>query len=163
MTAETRTDRFVEALHRMDEGEAAPLLELFAEGATLQRPEKDASGADQGPEEFWRQYREVFSSLSTEFVSVREEGDLGVLEWTSTGTLTTGRMTLVDVVASEGADRDEVLRLAGALEDASEHPIARAVASASCGDARPCCTRPSWAPIVFSKLEPEPEYHAWAS
>lgn len=91
MTAETRTDRFVEALHRMDEGEAAPLLELFAEGATLQRPEKDASGADQGPEEFWRQYREVFSSLSTEFVFVREEGDLGVLEWTSTGTLTTGR------------------------------------------------------------------------
>ena len=91
MTAETRTDRFVEALHRMDEGEAAPLLELFAEGATLQRPEKDASGADQGHEEFWRQYREVFSSLSTEFVSVREEGDLGVLEWTSTGTLTTGR------------------------------------------------------------------------
>ncbi|MFK7422615.1 nuclear transport factor 2 family protein [Micrococcus luteus] len=91
MTAETRTDRFVEALHRMDEGEAAPLLELFAEGATLQRPEKDASGADQGSEEFWRQYREVFSSLSTEFVSVREEGDLGVLEWTSTGTLTTGR------------------------------------------------------------------------
>ena len=91
MTAETRTDRFVEALHRMDEGEAAPLLELFAEGATLQRPEKDASGADQGPEEFWRQYREVFSILSTEFVSVRDEGDLGVLEWTSTGTLTTGR------------------------------------------------------------------------
>lgn len=91
MTAETRTDRFAEALHRMDEGEAAPLLELFAEGATLQRPEKDASGADQEPEEFWRQYREVFSSLSTEFVSVREEGDLGVLEWTSAGTLTTGR------------------------------------------------------------------------
>jgi len=46
-----------------------------------------------------------------------------------TGTVTTGRMTLVDVVAARGEDADEVLRLAGALEDASEHPIARAVAA----------------------------------
>ena len=45
-----------------------------------------------------------------------------------TGTVTTGQMTLVDVVAAEGEDAAEVLRLAGALEDASEHPIARAVA-----------------------------------
>jgi Cu+-exporting ATPase len=45
-----------------------------------------------------------------------------------TGTVTTGRMTLLDVVAADGEDRSEVLRLAGALEDASEHPIARAVA-----------------------------------
>ena len=45
-----------------------------------------------------------------------------------TGTVTTGRMSLVDVVAD---DRDEVLRLAGALEDASEHPVARAIAAAA--------------------------------
>ena len=45
-----------------------------------------------------------------------------------TGTVTTGRMALVDVVAVPGADADEVLRLVGALEDASEHPIARAIA-----------------------------------
>jgi Cu+-exporting ATPase len=48
-----------------------------------------------------------------------------------TGTVTTGQMTLVDVVAADGQDRDQVLRLAGALEDASEHPIARAVATAA--------------------------------
>jgi Cu+-exporting ATPase len=48
-----------------------------------------------------------------------------------TGTVTTGRMHLVDVVAGEGTSRDEVLRLAGALEDASEHPIARAIAAAA--------------------------------
>jgi Cu+-exporting ATPase len=47
-----------------------------------------------------------------------------------TGTVTSGRMTLVEVTAS-GADRAEVLRLAGALEAASEHPIARAIARAS--------------------------------
>ncbi|RYU10177.1 heavy metal translocating P-type ATPase [Nocardioides iriomotensis] len=52
-----------------------------------------------------------------------------------TGTVTEGRMSLVDVVTVEGAGADsgvdEVLRLAGALEDASEHPIARAVATAA--------------------------------
>ena len=48
-----------------------------------------------------------------------------------TGTVTTGRMTLRDVVAASGTDEAELLRLAGALEDASEHPIARAVADAA--------------------------------
>ncbi|MGN9787187.1 heavy metal translocating P-type ATPase [Nonomuraea sp. ZG12] len=48
-----------------------------------------------------------------------------------TGTVTEGRMTLVGVHLAEGEDRDEVLRLAGALEHASEHPIARAIAKAA--------------------------------
>jgi P-type Cu+ transporter len=43
-----------------------------------------------------------------------------------TGTVTTGRMSLVDVVGG-----DDVLRIAGALEDASEHPIAQAIARAA--------------------------------
>ncbi len=46
-----------------------------------------------------------------------------------TGTVTTGKMSLVDVVPALGEDADEVLRLAGALEDASEHPIAQAIAT----------------------------------
>ncbi|NES26444.1 heavy metal translocating P-type ATPase [Micromonospora terminaliae] len=45
-----------------------------------------------------------------------------------TGTVTTGKMTLVDVLPAEGEDAAELLRVAGALEGASEHPIARAVA-----------------------------------
>ena len=45
-----------------------------------------------------------------------------------TGTVTTGRMTLLAVHTSAGTDETEVLRLAGALEHSSEHPIARAVA-----------------------------------
>ncbi len=48
-----------------------------------------------------------------------------------TGTVTTGRMSLVDVVAVAGEDADEVLRVAGALEGASEHPIAQAIATAA--------------------------------
>ncbi|HET7532353.1 MAG TPA: heavy metal translocating P-type ATPase [Nocardioidaceae bacterium] len=46
-----------------------------------------------------------------------------------TGTVTTGRMSLASAHAAEGESPDEVLRLAGALEDASEHPIAQAVAA----------------------------------
>ncbi|WP_404798596.1 heavy metal translocating P-type ATPase [Streptomyces pristinaespiralis] len=45
-----------------------------------------------------------------------------------TGTVTTGRMTLQGVHPAETADATELLRLAGALEQASEHPVARAVA-----------------------------------
>jgi Cu+-exporting ATPase len=48
-----------------------------------------------------------------------------------TGTVTTGQMALVDIVVADGADRTETLRLIGALEDASEHPIARAIATAA--------------------------------
>ncbi|MGY1806816.1 heavy metal translocating P-type ATPase [Blastococcus sp. SYSU D00669] len=48
-----------------------------------------------------------------------------------TGTVTTGRMTLLDVVPAPGEDGDELLRVAGALEAASEHPIAQAVARAA--------------------------------
>ncbi|MGW3885504.1 heavy metal translocating P-type ATPase, partial [Streptomyces sp. NPDC005055] len=47
-----------------------------------------------------------------------------------TGTVTTGRMTLLDVhVAADTTDKAQLLRLAGALEHASEHPIAQAVAA----------------------------------
>jgi P-type Cu+ transporter len=46
-----------------------------------------------------------------------------------TGTVTTGTMTLLGVVTADGTDTDVVLRLAGALEDASEHPIAKAIAA----------------------------------
>jgi len=45
-----------------------------------------------------------------------------------TGTVTTGTMTLLDVITASGEQPDEVLRLAGALEDSSEHPIAKAIA-----------------------------------
>jgi Cu+-exporting ATPase len=48
-----------------------------------------------------------------------------------TGTVTTGRMSLVDVVTTSETDHAEVLRLVGALEDASEHPIAQAIAHAA--------------------------------
>ena len=46
-----------------------------------------------------------------------------------TGTVTTGRMSVVDVQVAEGENPDQVLRWVGALENGSEHPIARAIAA----------------------------------
>ncbi|MCW2600544.1 MAG: ctpB [Frankiales bacterium] len=48
-----------------------------------------------------------------------------------TGTVTTGQMTLHDIIAAADTDKAEVLRIVGALEDASEHPIARAISRAA--------------------------------
>ncbi|MEU1484087.1 heavy metal translocating P-type ATPase [Streptomyces sp. NPDC005752] len=50
-----------------------------------------------------------------------------------TGTVTTGRMTLLKVHTAGATDETEVLRLAGALEHSSEHPVARAVAEGAAG------------------------------
>ena len=56
-----------------------------------------------------------------------------------TGTVTTGRMSLVEVTPADGQDPAELLRLAGAVEAASEHPIGQAVAraAADAGDLPP--------------------------
>jgi P-type Cu+ transporter len=58
--------------------------------------------------------------------------DTAVLD--KTGTVTTGSMALVDVVTVGGVERDEALRLVGALEAASEHPIARAIATGAAAE-----------------------------
>ncbi len=54
-----------------------------------------------------------------------------------TGTITTGKMSLVAVELADGLGRAEALRLVGALEHASEHPIAQAIASAAQAETGP--------------------------
>jgi Cu+-exporting ATPase len=54
-----------------------------------------------------------------------------------TGTVTTGTMALVDAVPADGVDPVELLRLAGAVEAASEHPIAQAIAARAAAEAGP--------------------------
>jgi Cu+-exporting ATPase len=56
---------------------------------------------------------------------------IGTIVLDKTGTVTEGKMELVRVDAVDGAFREEVLLRAGAVEDASEHPIGRAVATAA--------------------------------
>lgn len=62
-----------------------------------------------------------------EVLETTREADTIVLD--KTGTVTTGKMTLLATHAAHGTAEDEVLRLAGALEHSSEHPIAQAVAT----------------------------------
>ena len=58
-------------------------------------------------------------------------GRVRVVVLDKTGTLTTGTMTLNDICAVAGTDEREVLRLAGAVEDLSEHPVGQAIARAA--------------------------------
>jgi Cu+-exporting ATPase len=62
---------------------------------------------------------------------LEETRRIGTVVLDKTGTVTEGRMELVEVRPVNGARRVDVLRLAGAVEDASEHPIAQAVAAAA--------------------------------
>ncbi len=64
-----------------------------------------------------------------EILESTREVDTVVLD--KTGTVTTGVMSLVGVHPAAGVDEDDLLRLVGAVEDASEHPVARAIAEAA--------------------------------
>ncbi|MCU0301604.1 MAG: heavy metal translocating P-type ATPase [Candidatus Nanopelagicales bacterium] len=65
-----------------------------------------------------------------------------------TGTLTEGRMQVVEVHATAGADRDEVLAVAGAVEEHSEHPIGRAIAAAAAGQRAEAVAHPTAHPTA---------------
>jgi P-type Cu+ transporter len=54
---------------------------------------------------------------------------IGTVVLDKTGTVTTGQMSLVDAVAAPGEETSHLLRLVGALESGSEHPVARAIAA----------------------------------
>ena len=69
-----------------------------------------------------------------------------------TGTVTTGKMTLVEVITAPDTDRATLLRYAGALEDASEHPIAQAIAKGAKAELG-ASYLPKPAPEDFSNVE----------
>jgi Cu+-exporting ATPase len=62
--------------------------------------------------------------------AIETAGRIRILAVDKTGTLTTGTMTVLEVI-TDGAAEDEALRLAGAVEDASEHPVGQAMARAA--------------------------------
>ncbi|MGW1335103.1 heavy metal translocating P-type ATPase, partial [Streptomyces rubiginosohelvolus] len=77
-----------------------------------------------------------------------------------TGTTTTGRMTLQTTHTTESTDEAEVLRLAGALENASEHPIAQAVAFAATDATGPLPTPEDFANVPGLGVQGIVEGHA---
>ncbi|MGW9245070.1 heavy metal translocating P-type ATPase [Streptomyces badius] len=77
-----------------------------------------------------------------------------------TGTVTTGRMTLQTTHTTDETDETEVLRLAGALENASEHPIAQAVATAATDTTGPLPTPENFTNIPGLGVQGTVEGHA---
>ncbi|MFK0129265.1 heavy metal translocating P-type ATPase [Streptomyces rubiginosohelvolus] len=77
-----------------------------------------------------------------------------------TGTVTTGRMTLQTTHTTDTTTETEVLRLAGALENASEHPIAQAVATAATDTTGPLPTPEDFANVPGLGVQGIVEGHA---
>jgi Cu+-exporting ATPase len=71
-----------------------------------------------------------------------------------TGTITTGRMSVTAVHPAAGVEATEVLRLAGAVEAASEHPIARAINAAARGGQTSAGPTPAVAPAPSAPSAP---------
>ena len=92
MSNDTPGQLFEAALHRLDKsGDPADILERFADGAELHRPEVDTQSATKDAEAFWKAYRKQFSELSTEFTHRTENDQHAALEWESKGRLAAGR------------------------------------------------------------------------
>ncbi len=92
MSDETPGQRFEAALHRLDEtGDPADIVERFADGAELHRPEVDTQTSTKDAEAFWNAYRSQFDELSTEFTHRTETDEHAALEWESKGRLSAGR------------------------------------------------------------------------
>ena len=87
------TERFAEALHRIDsDRDTGPMVELTADDAELMKLDGNhvATGKD-GATTFWDDYRNVFGDLETTFTHTVVGEGIAALEWTSTGTLRSGR------------------------------------------------------------------------
>ncbi|MGB3764577.1 MAG: nuclear transport factor 2 family protein [Ornithinimicrobium sp.] len=113
MSDTDRTQRFADALQACEQGDEQALLAQFAESAELRRPErKHGPGQVADPATFWQQYLAEFEHIETSFDRVTEEGDEGILEWHSTGTLATGRAIDYAGVSLLTFDGDAVSRFA---------------------------------------------------
>ncbi|MEU3069790.1 heavy metal translocating P-type ATPase [Streptomyces sp. NPDC006906] len=93
-----------------------------------------------------------------EVLETTRRADTVVLD--KTGTVTTGRMTLHTTHTTHETDETEVLRLAGALENASEHPIAQAVATAATDTTGPLPTPEDFTNIPGLGVQGTVEGHA---
>lgn len=114
MTEHSRTNEFAQALNAFEKGDPDALLSMFADDATLERPEQTGSGSgtDAGAKNFWETYQAQFTTVSSEFTRVAEAGDEGVLEWRSNATLTTGRDITYAGVSLLTFESDRIARFA---------------------------------------------------
>jgi ketosteroid isomerase-like protein len=99
------TERFTAALHAIDsDRDVAPMVELTGDDAQLVKLDErhETSGKD-GAKVFWEDYRNVFGDLETTFTHSVVGESSAALEWTSTGTLRSGKpFTYRGVTVIEG-------------------------------------------------------------
>ena len=109
--SDDRARSFANALQTFEkDGDAAALAARFTYDAVTQR--LDARGERRGEvEQFWREYRDQFDSISTTFYDVVEGGDRVALEWTSDATLTDGRPLQYRGVTIVDLDGDKIIKL----------------------------------------------------
>jgi ketosteroid isomerase-like protein len=87
---DARARAFASALQTFErDADSVAFAELFADGATVLR--FDGRGERTDVEQFWREYRDQFTAVSTRFTGVVQGEDSSALEWTSEGELSTGR------------------------------------------------------------------------
>ncbi len=91
--AASKGQRFVDALHALEEGnDAEPLAALHGDDADISNPlVPHVHRGQQGARDFWSAYRGTFDTIRSEFHHVEDAGDASFLEWTSTGRSTQGR------------------------------------------------------------------------
>lgn len=93
MADTTTVERFITALRELEgDGEAGPLVELFADDAELDTATgtPDLHGKD-GARRLWTEDRRCFDEVRSEFRNVVVDGDRAALEWTREATTPDGR------------------------------------------------------------------------
>ncbi len=87
------TRKFIDALRKVEEqANVEPMVQLFADDARIWNPElqQPLIGHD-GARRFWRNYRDTFATVHSEFHSIIEGKGKSALEWETTGTLEANR------------------------------------------------------------------------
>lgn len=87
------TSRFLDALREVEEhGNVEPMVQIFTDDARIWNPElqQPLIGRD-GARRFWRDYRDTFAAVRSEFRSIIEGQEKSALEWETTGTLEANR------------------------------------------------------------------------
>jgi ketosteroid isomerase-like protein len=89
--ATNRTEEFAAALHDLESGgDLDAFIAVFADDVDHYRPETQQHlDGLAGARSFWKQYLATFDQISSDFSRV-VDGEVGVLEWTSTGQLAGG-------------------------------------------------------------------------
>lgn len=89
--ATNRTEQFADALHALEGGgDLDAFVGVFADDVELHRPETGQRlDGTSGARAFWEQYLATFDEIRSDFSRV-VDGEVGVLEWTSTGRLAGG-------------------------------------------------------------------------